>query len=400
MLKYLVVLGDGMADEPIDEWNGATPLEHAYTPVLDALAQRAEMGMVRTVPDGVPVGSDTANLSLLGYPPERYYTGRAALEALGLGVCMDKNDILLRMNFVTLQENNSSFFRRILLDHSADEIPTDEAAILMDVIRREFQNSTFTFYTGTSYRHLLCWHHGEQVQLTQPHDHLGEAIGAYLPRQPVLRELMCKSYALLNQHPINQARQARGLHKANALWVWGAGTPAQLPSFRERTGKCGVMISATDLLRGIAEGIGLNYVPVSGADGTLHTNFTGKALAAVRALREGADFAFIHIEAPDEMGHRGDAQRKMQAISLIDQQVIGTAVRELRAAGEAFRLLVLPDHATPVRCRTHTNTPVPYLLYDSTQPAFHPHQRYHERSAQTGRFFSTGSELLTHFLQI
>lgn len=400
MLKYLVVLGDGMADEPIDEWNGATPLEHAHTPVLDALAQQAEIGTVRTVPDGVPVGSDTANLSLLGYPPERYYTGRAALEALGLGVCMDKNDILLRVNLVTLQENNSSFFRRVLFDHSADEISTDEAAILMDVVRREFQNSAFTFYTGTSYRHLLCWHHGERVQLAQPHDHLGEAIGAYLPKQPVLRELMYRSYTVLNQHPINQARQARGLHKANALWVWGAGTPTRLPSFKGRTGKRGVMISATDLLRGIAEGIGLSYVPVSGADGTLHTNFTGKALAAVRALREGADFAFIHIEAPDEMGHCGDAQRKMQAISLIDRQVIGTAVRELRAAGEAFRLLVLPDHATPVRCRTHTNTPVPYLLYDSTQPAFHPHQRYHERSARTGRFFSTGSELLTHFLQI
>ena len=389
-----------MADEPIHEWNGATPLEHAHTPVLDALAQQAEIGTVQTVPDGLPVGSDTANLSLLGYPPERYYPGRAPLEALGLGICMDKNDILLRVNLITLQENESTFFRRVLLDHSADEITTDEAAILMDVVRREFQNSTFTFHTGTSYRHLLCWHHGERVQLAQPHDHLGEAIGAYLPKQPVLRELMCRSYAVLNQHPINQARQARGLHKANALWVWGAGTPVQLPSFKERTGKRGVMISATDLLRGIAAGIGLSYVPVSGADGTLHTNFTGKALAAVQALREGADFAFIHIEAPDEMGHQGDAQRKMQAISLIDRQVIGTAVRELRAAGEAFRLLVLPDHATPVRCRTHTNTPVPYLLYDSTQPTFHPRQRYHEKSAQTGRFFSTGSELLAHFLQI
>ena len=389
-----------MADEPIHEWNGATPLEHAHTPVLDALAQQAEIGTVQTVPDGLPVGSDTANLSLLGYPPERYYPGRAPLEALGLGICMDKNDILLRVNLITLQENESTFFRRVLLDHSADEITTDEAAILMDVVRREFQNSTFTFHTGTSYRHLLCWHHGERVQLAQPHDHLGEAIGTYLPKQPVLRELMCRSYAVLNQHPINRARQARGLHKANALWVWGAGTPVQLPSFRERTGKRGVMISATDLLRGIAAGIGLSYVPVSGADGTLHTNFTGKALAAVQALREGADFAFIHIEAPDEMGHQGDAQRKMQAISLIDRQVIGTAVRELRAAGEAFRLLVLPDHATPVRCRTHTNTPVPYLLYDSTRPTCHPHQRYHEKSAQTVRFFSTGSELLAHFLQI
>ncbi len=400
MLKYLVVLGDGMADEPIDEWNGATPLEHAHTPVLDALAQQAEIGTVRTVPDGIPVGSDTANLSILGYPPERYYSGRAPLEALGMGICMDKNDILLRANLITLRENNSSFLHRVLLDHSADEITTNEAAILMDVVRRKFQNSVFTFYTGTSYRHLLCWHQGERVQLAQPHDHLGEAIGAYLPKQPVLRKLMCRSYAVLNQHPINRARQARGLHKANALWVWGAGTPVQLPSFTERTGKRGVMISATDLLRGIAAGIGLNHVSVSGADGTLHTNFTGKALAAVQALREDADFAFIHIEAPDQMGHQGDAQRKMQAISLIDRLVIGTAVRELRAAGEAFRLLVLPDHATPVRCRTHTNTPVPYLLYDSTLPTFHPHQRYHERSAQTGRFFSTGSELLAHFLQI
>lgn len=399
-MKYVVVLGDGMADEPIEEWQGKTPLEQAYTPVLDALAQQAEIGTVRTVPDSVPVGSDTANLSLLGYPPERYYTGRAPLEALGIGIHMDKNDIMLRANLITIQENNSAFFRRILLDHSADAITTDEAAILMDVIRREFQNSTFSFYIGTSYRHLLCWHGGERIQLAQPHDHLGEPIGAYLPEQPDLRELMSKSYAVLHQHPINQARQARGLHKANCLWFWGAGTPVQLPSFREQTGKNGVMISATDLLCGIAAGIGLRYVPVAGADGTLHTNFKGKALAAVQALREGADFAFIHIEAPDEMGHRGDAQRKMQAISSIDQQVIGTVVRELQAAGEAFRLMVLPDHATPVRCRTHTHTPVPYLLYDSTQPILCPHQRYHEKSAQNGRYFSTGSELLAHFLQI
>lgn len=399
-MKYMIVLGDGMADEPIAEWQDKTPLEAAHTPVLDALAQRAEIGTVRTVPDGMPVGSDTANLSLLGYPPERYYTGRAPLEALGLGVRMDKNDIMLRVNFVTLQEHTNAFSSRILLDHSADEITTDEAAILMDVIRREFQNSTFSFYTGTSYRHLACWRGGEQVQLAQPHDHLGEPIGAYLPEQPVLRELMYRSYEILRQHPINLARQARGLHKANCLWFWGAGTPVQLPSFREQTGKRGVMISATDLLRGIARGIGLRYVPVAGADGTLHTNFMGKAQAAVQALQEGIDFAFIHIEAPDEMGHQGNARRKMQAISSIDQQVIATVVRELQAAGEAFRLLVLPDHATPVRCRTHTHTPVPYLLYDSTQPILCPHQRYHEKSAKNGRYFSTGSELLAHFLQI
>ena len=245
----------------------------------------------------------------------------------------------------------------------------------------------------------MCWHGGELPSLAQPHDHLGEPIGAYLPEQPLLRELMCRSYAILNRHPVNQARQARGLHRANCLWFWGAGTPMQLPSFTQRTGKRGVMISSTDLLHGIANSIGLKNIPVSGADGTLHTNFTGKALAAARALRAGADFAFVHVEAPDEMGHQGNARRKMQAISSIDQQVIGTAVQALTAAGEAFRLLVLPDHATPVRRRTHTRTPVPYLLYDSTQPVYHPQQCYNEREARRGRYFSSGSELLTHFLQ-
>lgn len=398
-MKYIVVLGDGMADEPLAEWHGKTPLEAAHTPVLDALAQQAEVGLVRTVPDDLPVGSDTANLSILGYPPEQYYTGRAPLEALGLGVHIDKRDIVLRANLVTLGEDADAFSTRILLDHSADEITTGEAAILMDVIRREFQDSDFLFYTGTSYRHLACWHEGEQLPLAQPHDHLGEPIGAYLPAQPILCELMRSSYVLLRQHPINLARQARGLHPANCLWFWGAGKSAQLPSFQERTGKCGVMVSATDLLRGIAAGIGMQALRVSGADGTLHTNFTGKAQAAVQALKEGADFAFVHIEAPDEMGHRGDARRKMQAISSIDQQVIGTVVRELRASGEAFRLLVLPDHATPVRRRTHTHTPVPYLLYDSTQSVSRPFQRYNEREAYSGRFFSSGSALLAYFLQ-
>ena len=279
------------------------------------------------MPNGVPVGSDTANLSILGYPPERYYTGRAPLEALGLGMHMNKNDIVLRANLVTLRTEAAAFSQCVLLDHSADEISTDEAAILMDVIRGEFENSDISFHTGTGYRHLLCWHNGALPVLAQPHDHLGEPIGAYLPQQPLLRELMYKIHVILDRHPVNQARQARGLHKANGLWFWGAGTPVQLPPFREQTGKRGVMVSATDLLHGIAAGIGLESVPVSGADGSLHTNFTGKAMAAVQALREGADFAFVHLEAPDEMGHQGDAQRKMQAISSIDQQVIATVFR-------------------------------------------------------------------------
>lgn len=398
-MKYLIVLGDGMADEPLERLHGKTPLAAAHTPMLDALARKSEIGTVQTVPNGVPVGSDTANLSILGYPPERYYTGRAPLEALGLGVHMNKNDIVLRANLVTLGTEAAAFSQCVLLDHSADEISTDEAAILMDVIRSEFENSDISFHTGTGYRHLLCWHNGELPVLAQPHDHLGEPIGAYLPQQPLLRELMRKSHAILDKHPINQARQARGLHKANGLWFWGAGTPMQLPPFQEQTGKRGVMVSATDLLHGIAAGIGLESVIVSGADGSLHTNFTGKALAAVQALREGADFAFVHLEAPDEMGHQGDAQRKMQAISFIDQQVIATVFRELCATGEAFRLLVLPDHATPVRCRTHTRTPVPYLLYDSTRTGWHARQQYNEAQAQYGRYFPTGSALLAHFLQ-
>ncbi len=366
-MKYIVVLGDGMADEPIPELDNRTPLDAAATPVMDELASKGSLGTVQNVPAGMAPGSDVANLSVLGYDPAANYSGRSPLEALSVGVQMDDDDVIFRSNIVTLTEDEP-YEQKTILDHSSGEISTADADVLMDAIRAKFDSDTFRFYTGTSYRHILVWKGGKVCHLEPPHDHLGKVIGDYLPQEKVLREMMEQSFEVLNNHPLNLARAAAGKNKANSLWFWGAGTKPKVQNFYEKTGLHGAMISAVDLLKGIAVGAGMKVCGVPGATGSIDTNYEGKAQAAIDALlKEGCDFAYIHVEAPDEMGHQGRTQDKVKSIEYLDSRLIAKVKQAMEEAGEDFRMLVLPDHPTPIRIRTHTSAPVPYLLYDSTR---------------------------------
>lgn len=400
-MKYVVVLGDGMADEPIKEIGNQTPLEYAHTPCMDELSKKAKIGLVHTIPDGMNPGSDTANLAVIGYNPRKYYTGRSPLEALSIGVDMKDTDIALRCNIVTLSDDELPYEQKTIIDHSSSEISTEDAKVLLEAVKKELQTDIFQYYVGTSYRHLLIWDKGEVVDLTPPHDILGKVIGDYLPKEEQLREMMKKSYDILNNHPLNVERAKKGLNKANSIWFWGAGTKPALDSFEGKTGKRGVMISAVDLLKGIAVGAGLKNIEVEGADGTLHTNYEGKAKAAVDALvKEGYDFAYIHVEAPDEMGHQGSLERKLKAIEALDKKVIRVVKEGLDAAGEDYRLLVMPDHPTPIAVRTHTSNPVPYLLFDSRKEEVHD-WNYNEKDAKlSGNYLEEGYTLLSEFLEI
>ena len=366
-MKYIVILGDGMADEPMDILGGKTPMECADTPTMDAMACAGRMGMVQNVPNGMAPGSDVANLSVLGYDPARSYSGRSPLEALSVGVDMEEDDVIFRSNIVTLTEEEP-YPEKTILDHSSGEISTQDADVLMDTIREHFQSEKIQFYTGTSYRHIMVWKHGKVVPLEPPHDHLGKKIGPWLPGEPMLKKLMEESFPLLNDHPLNVERAKEGKNKANSLWFWGAGTKPSLQNFEEKTGLKGAMISAVDLLKGIAVGAGMKVYQVPGATGSIDTNYEGKAQAAVKALLEdGCDFVYVHVEAPDEMGHQGLVKEKIQSISDLDQRLIALVKEAMDASGEDYRMLILPDHPTPIRVRTHTGDPVPYLLYDSTR---------------------------------
>ncbi len=394
-MKYVIVLEDGMADEPIEALGGKTPLAAANTPNLDRLSKLSDIGMVHTIPEGMKPGSDTANLSVMGYDPKIYYSGRSPLEALSIGIAMKDTDIAIRCNIVTISEDDVPFEEKTIIDHSSGEISTEECAILLEAVKKELQNDMYQFYVGTSYRHCLIWDKGQVVELTPPHDVLTQVIGQHLPQDEALREMMKKSYDILANHPINIARKEKGLNPANCCWFWGAGTKPMLSSFYEKTGKKGIMISAVDLLKGIAVGAGLDNAEVEGADAGLHTNYTGKKDAAVKALvQDGYDFAYIHIEAPDEMGHQGSYERKVQAIEFIDEKVIGPLVSELKAAGEDFRMLVLPDHPTPVRLRTHTADSVPYMLYDSSAELDKVWDYTEEEAAASGNVVEKGCEMI------
>lgn len=396
-MKYIVILGDGMADKPIDELDGKTPLEYAKTPMMDALASMGELGMVHTVPTGMKPGSDTANLSVLGYNPKKYYSGRSPLEALSIGVPMKDTDIALRCNIVTLSEEEENYEDKRIIDHSSDEISTEDAAILLEAVRKELETDTYKFYVGTSYRHLLIWDKGEVVELVQPHDVLGQTIGDKLPENKDLREMMKKSYEILANHPINIERKKKGLNPANSCWFWGAGTKPALSSFEDKTKKKGAMISAVDLLKGIAVGASMKVITVEGANGGLHTNYEGKAEAAVKVLTEdGYDFVYVHVEAPDEMGHQGSVDKKVKAIENLDEHVIKPILQGMNDAGEDYRLVILPDHPTPICIRTHTGDDVPYLLFDSKKKEEHT-WKYNEReAAQTGKYIEEGHKLIDY----
>ncbi len=385
-MKYIVVLGDGMADEPIAELGGKTPMEAACTPVMDELAGKGSLGTVQNVPQGMAPGSDVANLSVLGYDPAENYSGRSPLEALSVGVAMEDNDVIFRSNIVTLTDDEP-YEEKTILDHSSGEISTADADVLMETIREKFNSDTFQFYTGTSYRHILVWKNGRVAKLEPPHDHLGSVIGPFLPQEEVLRNMMKESFPILNEHPLNRARAAAGKNKANSLWFWGAGTKPRVQNFQEKTGLKGAMISAVDLLKGIAVGAGMQACQVEGATGSIDTNFEGKAQAAIDALlKDGCDFAYIHVEAPDEMGHQGKVQEKVKSIEYLDSRLIALVKQAMEEAGEDFRMLILPDHPTPIRIRTHTGDPVPYLLYDSTRQ-LKKQERFTEETARAADNF-------------
>lgn len=398
-MKYIIVLGDGMADEPVEILGGKTPLQKADKKAIDHLAKTGEVGLVCMVPEGMSPGSDTANLSVVGYNPKIYYSGRSPLEALSIGVDMKSTDVSLRCNVVTLSEEEEAYEDKIIIDHSSSEISTEDAAILVEALKEGLKKEGYEFYVGTSYRHLLVWNHGKVVELTPPHDILTKRIGDYLPKDEVLRDMMKKSYDILVNHPINVKRKEQGLNPANSAWFWGAGTKPALKSFEEKTGKKGVMISAVDLLKGIAVGTGMDNVIVEGANGGLHTNYEGKARAALDALlKQGYDFAYIHVEAPDEMGHQGLAAEKVQAIEYIDKYVVQVLIDELNKSGEDYRILVLPDHPTPIRVRTHTNGPVPYLLYDNRK-VLGSQEEYSEAAASAnGIVWKDGYTLIDYLL--
>ena len=398
-MKYIVVLGDGMSDEPVEALGGKTPLEAACIPTMDALASMGQLGMVQNVPAGMSPGSEVANLSVLGYDPRRDFTGRSPLEALSVGVAMEPEDVVFRCNLVTLTEDEP-YTQKTILDHSAGEISTADADVLMSALREEFNDETFQFYTGTSYRHLMVWKGGRISRLEPPHDHLGQVIGPWLTQEEVLRRFMERSYAILNDHPLNRQRAAEGKRKANSLWYWGAGTRPSLRSFREKTGLKGATVSAVDLLKGIAVGAGMQVYTVPGATGSIDTNWAGKAQAAIDALtKDGCDFVYIHVEAPDEMAHQGLPEEKVRSIEYLDSRILAPVWQAMQAAGEDCRILVLPDHPNLLRLRTHTADPVPYLLYDSTREEKKLAHYTEEEARLSGNFLPDGFLLMEQFLK-
>ncbi len=388
-----------MADEPIDTLGGKTPLAYADTPAMDRLSKISEIGLVHTIPEGMKPGSDTANLSVLGYDPKIYYSGRSPLEALSIGVPMKDTDVALRCNIVTISEEDIPFEERTIIDHSSGEISTQECTVLLEAVKAELENETYRFYAGTSYRHCLIWKNGQVIDLSQPHDVLGQVIGEYLPHDEKLLSMMKRSHEILVNHPINIERKKKGLNPANCCWFWGAGTRPALSSFEEKNGLKGMMVSAVDLLKGIAVGAGMGVARVEGANGGLNTNYEGKVQAALDALKNGYDFAYIHVEAPDEMGHQGSVEKKVQAIEYLDKRVIGPLVKALDEEKMNYRMLVMPDHPTPIRVRTHTSDSVPYLLYDSAAPKKESHNYNEKEAGESGNFISMGHTIINKLLE-
>ena len=397
-MKYVIVLGDGMADLPIESLGGKTPLEVANKPNIDKLAKCAEVGIVRTVPEGMKPGSDIANLSVLGYNPRQFYTGRSPLEAVSIGVEFDVADVTFRTNLVTLSDD-PLYSDKKMLDYSAGEITTEEARVLINAVQDALGDDIWSFHPGISYRHCLLLKNGDTgADLTPPHDIYGKVVGEYLPKGvngDVLKSFMEKSYDILSSHPINLDRIKRGLKPANSIWFWGEGRKPNLPNFKEKTGLSGAMISAVDLLKGIAIVAGMESIDVPGTTGNIDTNYLGKAQYALDSLKRN-DFVYIHVEAPDECGHRGEAENKVRAIEDIDNLIVKTLVNGLQ--GEDYVMAILPDHPTPISIRTHSSTPVPYLIYRSTQKAEGVDTYTELHAESTGIFRKYGDEIIDYMI--
>ncbi len=401
-MKYVIFLGDGMADYPLDSLNGKTPLEVSKKPNIDALCAKGETGLVKTVDASMSPGSDVANLSVLGYDPTVYYTGRSPLEALSIGVSLSDRDVTFRANLVTLS-NEENFADKTMVDYSSGEITTQEAHALIDYIKENLKVPNISFFGGTSYRHLMVWDGGStNVTLTPPHDISDRKVTEYLPNgegADMILDIMKKSYDLLLDHPINKDRISRGLNPASSLWIWGEGTKPQLSYFADKYGVSGTMISAVDLLKGIGAGTKMDVIEVEGATGTVETNFDGKASAAIDALKNGTDFVYIHMEAPDECGHHGDLEGKIKSIELIDEKVVGPVTEYLKSTGEDFKILITPDHPTPIALKTHVRDAIPFVLYDSRKDT-KIGLSYNEKNAEsTGLYIEPGYKLMEKFLE-
>lgn len=401
-MKYLVVLYDGMADYPVKELENKTPLEAAKCPYMDKLGKNALVGTLKTVADGLKPGSDVANLSVLGYNPDDCYTGRSPLEAGSIGIDMKNTDVSLRCNLVTLSDE-SNYDDKTILDYCADDISTDEASKLVEFLASKFDNEEFKLYNGVSYRHCLIWNNGtlDIGTLIPPHDITGKPIKEYVPIHPnaqKLYELMKKSYDLLKEHPVNLSRIERGLRPANSIWLWGEGVKANLEDFREKFGLKASMISAVDLLKGIGKFAGMNVVNVEDATGYIDTNFNGKAAAAIEEFKNGQDFVYIHVEAPDECGHRNEINNKVKSIELIDKHVLEPVCEYLASSGENFKVLITPDHATPLSLKTHTNDPVPFMIYSSVEQKSGVDTFNEKTAAGTGFYIDKGHTMMGKFI--
>lgn len=399
-MKYIVMLGDGMADYPVEALGGKTPLEVAKKPNIDRLARGGRLGMVKTVPDGLKPGSDVANLSAMGYDPLKCYTGRSPLEAVSIGIQMDDTDVAFRCNLVTLSDE-AEYTEKTMVDYSSGEITTAEAAELIRAVDEAFRTDEILFYPGISYRHCMIWHQGPVgLNLTPPHDISDRKITEYLPQNPVILDLMKRSYEILKDHPINRDRIARGLNPANSIWLWGEGTRPGVTGFEAAYGVKASVISAVDLIKGIGLCAGMKVIEVEGATGNIDTNFKGKGEAALKTLLDGQDLVYIHVEAPDECGHHGDLEGKIQAIERIDQDIVGPLLKGLEAAGEDYSILVMPDHPTPISIKTHISDPIPYLLYCSTDVTDSGIDTYTEKTGKsTGVYVEPGYLLMQQLLK-
>lgn len=401
-MKYLLLLADGMADYNIDSLGGKTPLQYAHTPNMDMLAQSSYLGTVRTVPPGYPPGSDVANLAVMGYDPRQYYTGRSPLEAVSMGVNLDDMDLALRCNLVTLS-GEANYADKTMQDYSAGEISSAESAQLIEAIKTGLNSDSFQFYAGISYRHLMIWKNGaaKSIELTPPHDISDRKIGMYLPQGAdgdMLLQLMTASQVYLQNHPVNLTRIEQGLEPANSLWFWGNGTKPALNSFADKYQLQGSVVCAVDLVKGLGISAGLTPVKVAGATGGITTNFAGKARAALDELKNGQDFVYLHIESPDEAGHQGDLAAKVWAIEQIDAEVLGLIRTEMNQFDE-IRLLIMPDHPTPLAIKTHTGDPVPFMLFDKKKPYKSGIELFNEESVQSGIYIEDGYQLMDFFIK-
>ncbi len=402
-MKYIVILGDGMADYDVPEFDGKTVLDVANKPNIDYMSMHGELGMVKTVQDGMKPGSDVANLCVMGYDTRTCYTGRSPLEAASIGVKLKDTDVTFRCNLVTLSDEEN-YEDKTMLDYSAGEISTEEASELIKAVAKELDADILKFYSGVSYRHLLVWDKGsDNVELTPPHDISDRKIKDYLPKgdnSEKLLELMKRSARILASHPVNLERIKNGKNPATSIWLWGEGKKPRLDNFKEKYGVSASVISAVDLIKGIAICADMESIDVEGATGTYHTNFEGKTKAALKSLCEdGKDFVYIHMEAADECGHQGDAKNKKLSVELIDEKVVGALKKELESRGIDYKMLILPDHPTPIKLKTHVSDPVPYVIYSSKNETDTGLTYNEENGKKTGVYIEDGYTLMDRFLR-